>query len=64
MSTRKFFKNNKISWAYRATLKIYKCLLHQIGQEIMLLLVNNLLEKYITESQDQGAKKVSFTNIY
>ena len=41
----KFFKDKKISQACSSYL-------HQIAQEIMLLLVNNLHEKCITESQD------------
>ena len=32
--------------------KIYKCLFTPIAREIMLLLINNLHEKRITESQD------------
>ena len=30
-----------------------QCLLHQIAREIMLLLVNDLHEKNLTESQDR-----------
>ena len=32
--------------------KICQCLLHQIAREVMLLLVNNVNEKSITENQD------------
>ena len=44
ISTSKFFKDNKIAWA-RSLWIIYKCLLHQIAREIMLLLANNVGDK-------------------
>ena len=45
ISTSKFFKDKKISQACSAYL-------HQIAQEIVLLLDTNLNEKCTTESQD------------
>ena len=54
----KFFEGNKIAWAGWASViciiwKIYKCFLHQIAREIMLVLVENLHQKNIAESQDR-----------
>ena len=46
MSTSKFFKDSKIAWACKKFLSAY---LHEIAQKLMLLLVNNLHEKHITE---------------
>ena len=50
ISTGKFFKDNKIARARRASAirslwKVYRGLLHQIAREIILLLVNNVYEK-------------------
>ena len=58
ISTGKFFKDNKIARARRASAirslwKVYRGLLHQIAREIILLLVNNVYEKKITRSQDR-----------
>ena len=50
--TNKFFIDNKIAQA------VYKSLLHQIGREIMLLLVNNVHEKiYHKESKQKEFRK-------
>ena len=50
ISTGKFFKDNKIARARKASAirslwKVYRGLLHQIAREIILLLVNNVYEK-------------------
>ena len=50
ISKGKFFKDNKIARARRASAirslwKVYRGLLHQIAREIILLLVNNVYEK-------------------
>ena len=47
ITTSKFFKDNKITQAYRASAvcglwKFYNCLLHQIARGIMWLLVHNV----------------------
>ena len=53
ISTSKVFKDNKIARTRSTLWKVYKsAYLHQIAPEIMLLLVNNLLEKSTTKSQD------------
>ena len=49
-STSKFFEDNKIAQAHRASaicslLKIYKCLLNQIARKILPQLLNNVHEK-------------------
>lgn len=50
MGAGKFFKDNKIARARRASAirslwKVYRGLLHQIAREIILLLVNNVYKK-------------------
>ena len=41
--------------------KIYKCLLHQIAFKTILLFVNNVQEKIITERQDRQFLKRPYT---
>ena len=44
--------------------KICQCLLHQITREVMLLLVNNVNEKSITENQDGRNFECAFCNLH